>query len=112
MKPVSPFRFPLAFDPLRLLLALRDHGIALILLTALGLAGGGALGYKLFKKNTYSVTSILRKTKDAEGFSLFGTDGYKPALLKDQALIGNKAKTNKLISETILEKNEAATLKS
>ncbi len=88
MKPVSPFRFPLAFDPLRLLLALRDHGIALILLTALGLAGGGALGYKLFKKNTYSVTSILRKTKDAEGFSLFGTDGYKPALLKDQALEG------------------------
>ena len=86
MKPVSPFRFPLAFDPLRLLLALRDHGIALILLTALGIAGGGALGYKLFNKNTYSVSSILRKTKDAEGFSLFGPDGYKPAMLKDQAL--------------------------
>ena len=86
MKSGAPFSFPLAFDPLRLLLALRDHGLALILLTALGLGGGGALGYKLFKKNTYTVSSILRKTKEAEGFSLFGTDGYKTAMLRDQAL--------------------------
>ena len=86
MKSGSPFSFPVAFDPLRLLLAFRDHGLALILLTALGLAGGGALGYKLFKKNTYSVSSILRKTKEAEGFSLFGPEGYRPAPLSDETL--------------------------
>ncbi len=86
MKSGSPFRFPFSLDPLRILLAIRDHWIPLFLLGLLGLGAGGAIGYKLFKKNTYSVAAILRKTGEAEGTSFFGPDAWSPDMLKDEAL--------------------------
>ena len=59
------------------------------------------LNNEINKITTFFENKVIDTNKLETLLNLKVNDGFD--LLKDQALIGNKAKTNKLISETILE---------
>ena len=76
----APYRFPLGIDPLRLLLALRDHWFALLAIVALTTAGGSFLGYREFKKPHYTATATLQKSPSTS------SEHYSPEVLEEESL--------------------------
>ncbi|HUF61412.1 MAG TPA: hypothetical protein VMN36_05005 [Verrucomicrobiales bacterium] len=92
----SSFHFPLGVDPLRILLAARDHWKLIAATTlVLGLAGGG-IAFRLFNK-TFTVSTTLTRI---DGNSMPNQD-LQPRRLAETTLVG-QSKTPQVIENAVL----------